>query len=578
MAAASAEKQFAVLNTRIHQCISASQLAAIVSSTAPASFNSINCATAIYKLGRIRDSTSTPLFSQLLDMTKTKRLGPQSLSSVCQGLALAGLPVPDHVVAQVVNTSRARYKPIDLATLAWSFASLGQPPSKVTEWLSNVTSDVVTGSKELPHRDLSMLVWSLAKLQHPSFPALFAHVLSKLQGRKLDLALFSNQDLAMLVWSSAHGDRLAGCKMLRLVADHLCPPTTQPPVRAFNLQDVSTILWGFATVNPLGKSTARVFDRLEQFLSKGCKSLGRSSPHDLSSILWSLATAKREPSELVDRVFSALLDKQRECTGQDVSNALWGLAKLRHVPTRHFASGLDFAKFSEQALGNTLWALAVLGGTRVEWLDSLLEEIAVRPGRDLPAYNLVWALACLDVLDKPVVVQHLSAMSSLGPCLSVEHAMQLQQFKLAWPSHLPLPEFASHAQTGAPSPADAFLRQQESTSPTESSHVHLTIASALQAKLPKDLVILNECRTLPNLFGIAVDMYIPAKRLVIEVDGPNHYSWDNRSMLGSTRFKQRLITKQGLGLISIPVNTAPRWIRAQGDEYLTQLAGEIVVI
>ncbi|KAH9258379.1 hypothetical protein BASA81_003428 [Batrachochytrium salamandrivorans] len=501
----SAEKQFALLNTRIHQCISVSQLAAIVGSTTPDSFNSVNCATAIYKLGRIRDSNSTPLFNQLLGFTKTKRLGPQSLSSVCQGLALAGLPVPDYVVTQVVNMPRTRYKPMDLATLAWSFASLGRPPSKITEWLSSVTFDVAMGNKELPHRDLSMLMWSLAKLQHQSFPVLFNFVLTKLQDHKLDLALFSNQDLVMLIWSCAHGQ--IGDKLTR----------------------------------------SKVFDHLEQFLlSKSFKSpsLRISSPHDLSSILWSLATAKREPSMLVDRVFNTLLDKQHECTGQDVSNALWGLAKLRHVPTRNFTTnGLDFTKFTDQALGNTLWALAVLGGTHVEWLDLLLGEIAMRPGHDVPTYNLAWSLACLDVLDKPVVVKHLSTISNIGPCLSLEDAMQLQQFKLAWPNHLPLPKFASNGQTGAPSPVDVFLRQQQPI--TESSHVHLQIASALQAKLPKDLVIVNECHTLPNLFGIAVDMYIPAKRLVIEVDGPNHYSWDNRSMLGSTRFKHRLITKQG---------------------------------
>jgi hypothetical protein len=46
------------------------------------------------------------------------------------------------------------------------------------------------------------------------------------------------------------------------------------------------------------------------------------------------------------------------------------------------------------------------------------------------------------------------------------------------------------------------------------------------------------------LGGISIDLFLPARKLVIETDGPNHF-FQNQEPTGSTKFKRRILEKYG---------------------------------
>jgi hypothetical protein len=49
-----------------------------------------------------------------------------------------------------------------------------------------------------------------------------------------------------------------------------------------------------------------------------------------------------------------------------------------------------------------------------------------------------------------------------------------------------------------------------------------------------------------------VDMALPSKRIVIEADGPTHFTCNTRKPLGATDLKRRLLKKLGWNLIVVP--------------------------
>lgn len=70
---------------------------------------------------------------------------------------------------------------------------------------------------------------------------------------------------------------------------------------------------------------------------------------------------------------------------------------------------------------------------------------------------------------------------------------------------------------------------------------------ACEELAPKNVTVLHEARVLG---GITVDIFLPERNLIIEVDGPHHFL-DNGSVRGETVFKLRMLTRAGYTVHSL---------------------------
>ena len=55
-----------------------------------------------------------------------------------------------------------------------------------------------------------------------------------------------------------------------------------------------------------------------------------------------------------------------------------------------------------------------------------------------------------------------------------------------------------------------------------------------------------------DIKGLIVDIAVEPLRLVLEVDGPSHFLRGTQRLNGSSRFKRRLLVKQGWTVRSVP--------------------------
>lgn len=150
--------------------------------------------------------------------------------------------------------------------------------------------------------------------------------------------------------------------------------------------------------------------------------------------LWALSklppsASPLAPGLLEDLIGAAAL-RSPDMTAQNVSNALYALALLeqrrwgraescRLVPAARLAplldaSGTKLYMFGPQALANSAWAIARLGGRpTAAWTASFLERCSAAAGRMLPREiaMLTWALVKLGVRPGPELMEQLLTAS-----------------------------------------------------------------------------------------------------------------------------------------------------------------------
>ena len=74
-----------------------------------------------------------------------------------------------------------------------------------------------------------------------------------------------------------------------------------------------------------------------------------------------------------------------------------------------------------------------------------------------------------------------------------------------------------------------------------------------------------------SISGLWVDIAVPDRRIVVEVNGPSHYCRDSRRVLGNTLFKERLLGQLGWHVLVVPYY---EWAELHSDQdrraYLTE--------
>ncbi|UYK69126.1 DUF1601 domain-containing protein [Coxiella burnetii] len=204
-----------------------------------------------------------------------------------------------------------------------------------------------------------------------------------------------------------------------------------------------------------------------------------------------------EEQGLSDRLLDAVHRNAQRFSPQGIANALWALAttgmRWRELENRELSNRLFNAvqhsaeRFSSQQIANTLWALAMMA--------------------------LSWGYLKEQRVDRLL----LNAIDQSANQFSLEESTQIM-WSTRWFDIRPPPE---------------ILLKISNMKPPRSSDLHRHVASVLSAQINGEIPIENEF-FIQNCFY--VDICIPSKRLVIEVDGPYHIPTKDE-------FKERLLRK-----------------------------------
>ncbi|MFK3617290.1 DUF1601 domain-containing protein [Coxiella burnetii] len=270
--------------------------------------------------------------------------------------------------------------------------------------------------------------------------------------------------------------------------------------RRFNGQSVANLLLAIAYHHTQWRLLPRSL--AAQLWDAIAKNVERLNPQGIANTLWTLATMnvrrrELEVQGLSDRLLDAVYYNAEQFNSQDIANTLWALAAMgmrwRELETRELSNRLFNAvqhsaeRFSSQQIANTLWALAMMA--------------------------LSWGYLKEQRVDRLL----LNAIDQSANQFSLEESTQIM-WSTRWFDIRPPPE---------------ILLKISNMKPPRSSDLHRHVASVLSAQINGEIPIENEF-FIQNCFY--VDICIPSKRLVIEVDGPYHIPTKDE-------FKERLLRK-----------------------------------
>eukprot|EP00960_Hanusia_phi_P026420 746239-Hanusia_phi.AAC.14 len=166
----------------------------------------------------------------------------------------------------------------------------------------------------------------------------------------------------------------------------------------FNWQDISNMLWGFATVKFHSKDLFHRFSVqvLDRDLDDVC-------PQVISNIIWSFGTVGHFDDELVEKISTHVLFKGLdEFKPMELSSMIWAMAALGHSDERLFQKVSEFVLskglngFNAPKISIIAWSFA-RARYPAEDLFSLIEEFIVEKG--MSSFNcqniscIVWAFA-----------------------------------------------------------------------------------------------------------------------------------------------------------------------------------------
>jgi very-short-patch-repair endonuclease len=401
-------------------------------------------------------------------------------------------------------------KDMDKVNISTSFSRLSKLSSPTSKPDTTVLYDLLSKSQfvHFPPRELSSIVYSIAKGKLlPQIPEVY---LSKL--KTSNLSLFNPQDFSNLLYGLARIDSFHDHLLLKRLSKHLL----MVDLTKFKPQELANTTWSLAKLrhhNPyLIRSIAK-----EVGLNRN---LAVFQPQELSNIVWSFASFRFYSYEVCEKV-------SREVVGRNL------------------------ATFKPQELVNLLVAFAQQHFVDEAVIGKITEEIQTRGSwiNSQDFVNTLYSLCSLDVLHLKQVQTLFQALPQVEVNRILSVAQQLFQIQLAW----------SQTQTCSSPVIDRAYCEEwiehvlaaDKLVSTKSSKAHGYIANLLTETLWDSREIVHEVRLLG---GIDVDMYIPSRRAVVEVDGPHHFFvHDPTRPTGSTLFKRRLLERAGFHVFSIPL-------------------------
>eukprot|EP00984_Skeletonema_dohrnii_P015300 scaffold6582_cov83-Skeletonema_dohrnii-CCMP3373.AAC.1 len=170
----------------------------------------------------------------------------------------------------------------------------------------------------------------------------------------------------------------------------------------FNAQDISNMMWAFATVN---KSHVVLFEAIgDQVVA--FEHLGEFRPQALSNTVWAYATANVPHPKLFEKVANHIVESNRldRYIPQDLSIIAWAYStagvhhpKLFEKVANHIVQSKSLDRFNPQNLSNIVWAYATAAMHHPKLFEKMANHIVDADSLDRfnpqDLSNTVWAYA-----------------------------------------------------------------------------------------------------------------------------------------------------------------------------------------
>ncbi|KAJ1446586.1 hypothetical protein M885DRAFT_244102 [Pelagophyceae sp. CCMP2097] len=380
-----ASSPVALNNKHILACTTADALLMFFRTKA-GSFNSVNLATALHKLGSLRTAPQA-------DAEVTHD------DAVLDGALQDGAERYEALLGRATTSVRDNPKYWDgrhLANAVWGAAKLGQC---APELFKAVALEAVSKVESCSAQNLSNLVWAFAKTGNasaPLFDAIAADAVAKVD-------TFTAQELAITVWAFAKAGYAddAGAATAKSVAKSLYDAVAAraaPLLSGFNTHELATLAWAFAKAGATKPQDKELFDALAL---EATSRVEQFNAQQLANIAWAFAKAGgRTPARLFEALAVQMQEKiatsdlRRRDDGSKAgmmmpeSRRKWSQSGLYRQMQRR-----RLGRFNSQELANTVWAFA-----KVDYKDqSLFDAVATEALKKVAQFNAqelantVWA-------------------------------------------------------------------------------------------------------------------------------------------------------------------------------------------
>jgi len=521
----------------------------------------------IWSLGRLQcDTVDGPLLKKLLasSLARAGTFNQQELSMTLWGIARIRDQYeidPDLYQTSYMAAIEARHRSFNvqaLSTTFWALAKIGIVPGPQVLYL--LIGQVLVKAKHFEPQGLSSVLWACGLLSYNPGPealrVISAHIGRRAGGGDGLGEGLSSQGLANTFRSFAVLQYLPDFSVMKKMVEALVDEADNATA-----QSLCVSLWSFASLKftPDVEALDAFHQRVSQMLE-----IGKLSPQHIGNILWSYGTLSYDPEEgFVALALDHLRRRMDSFSPQGIANVLWAVASLGYDPSDTGSSDLGpivgkvalrskADEFNSQELVNIVWALSVL-------------ENGAHPG-----FADIWERAMASGISSGTTPQlaqlfHskllLEATSLLPGGAGGGDAMRPSSTR----SHAHIPD---HVEQEARS---AWHRVSLKNSVL--SRFHSQVSSALhRAKVSHQ----NEVVTFNGF--LSVDILLEeehssigggrkAQKVVIEVDGPSHFSHNTRRVTGSTLARNKLLHSWGYHVVSIPFYAWPGQPDLQ-DEYV----------
>jgi len=291
-------------------------------------------------------------------------------------------------------------------------------------------------------------------------------------------------------------------------------------------QDAATAAWALARLSlPLRQPLSAL---QQHVLRPGI--VGAAEARDLATLLWAHAELLNDaaPRALFAGLSTRLASTNvlAVCNEQDVATCAWahGKARLRNAALMRALGqrAVEISPLSAQAASNLLWGMAEVAVLEPDLARSVGDPLARDPAA-LGAFTTqgaaltLWSHAVLGIPEAPLAQALLAQVARRGTAeLLTSDKCQIHQLLLS----LSLPELDNSSDY-----ALAALRHECKKAFEENSAAQQRSSEAESAVLETLVELGEECRRgeiLPGL-GYSIDLWLPARGICVEVDGPSHF-------------------------------------------------------
>eukprot|EP00668_Euglena_longa_P002543 GGOE01002967.1.p1 GENE.GGOE01002967.1~~GGOE01002967.1.p1 ORF type:complete len:975 (-),score=268.54 GGOE01002967.1:40-2922(-) len=308
-------------------------------------------------------------------------------------------------LTQRFTASTAGISATEAAYLVWVQARIGiLVPKVMTSFGARIIDPIDFPS--LSPKDISLVAWSIAKLQARGHYYLL-HTMGDLVVRhKGGLDDFEPRSVALLAWGYAK----VGIRHKELFACIAARSTTPSFLQRCSVRDIANLAWAMATVRTLSPSLTRALT--EHLVGGPERRLELFGGQSASNLIWALATSGVDEPRLMVAVSERLLDPLfvRSLNPQGLANIAWASAKMglcqpepmAALSSRMVDPGI-MPQFEAKHVSVVAWAFAKARIRNDELMGKLLGRTRSVPffatfnAQDLSL--IVWAVATLRIVD-----------------------------------------------------------------------------------------------------------------------------------------------------------------------------------